>query len=119
MDDAGQEVPAEWFEEAVSWIESALAADPDAVVLTHCHMGINRGPSANTWYAADALRWHHDRTGTEPDTAADEHAALQSWREAHPLDVVRLVRQGWTPAPPDPTHARSAALQDDRIRQRG
>lgn len=121
MDDAGQEVPAEWFEHAVSWVEAALAADPDAVVLTHCHMGINRGPSlgfavllsqgwgpvdaiaairaarpqANTWYAADALRWHHDRQGTDPDTAADDHAALQGWREANPLDVVRLVRQGW------------------------
>ena len=42
MDDAGQAVPSEWFERAVSWIE---AAGPDAVVLTHCHMGINRGPS--------------------------------------------------------------------------
>lgn len=42
MDDAGQEVPAEWFERAITWIE---AAGPVAVVLTHCHMGINRGPS--------------------------------------------------------------------------
>jgi hypothetical protein len=45
MDDAGQAVPAAWFEQAVSWIEAAYAENPDAVVLTHCHMGINRGPS--------------------------------------------------------------------------
>src|ERR1700710_81348 len=42
MDDAGQRVPMRWFEAAMTWIE---AAGPDAVVLTHCHMGINRGPS--------------------------------------------------------------------------
>jgi dual specificity phosphatase 3 len=45
MDDAGQAVPAEWFEKAVTWIEAAWAQDPDAIVLTHCHAGINRGPS--------------------------------------------------------------------------
>ena len=116
MDDALQAVPLEWFERAVSWIESA---GPDAVVLTHCHMGINRGPSlgfaillaldwdpveaiaairtarpqANVWYAADALRWHHARTGTDPRTAAEQHAALAAWREAHPLDVVRIIRE--------------------------
>ena len=113
MDDAGQAVPASWFEEAVSWIE---AAGPDAVVLTHCHMGINRGPSlgyavllaqgwdaveaiaairaarpqANVWYAADALRWWHGRQGTDPRT---DLVRVAAWRLAHPLDVVRLIRE--------------------------
>lgn len=116
MDDAGQAVPASWFETAVGWVE---AAGPDAVVLTHCHRGINRGPSlgfavllaqgwdpveaiaairtarpqANTWYAEDALTWHHGRRGTDPRTAAAQHEALAAWREAHPLDVVRLIAQ--------------------------
>ena len=115
MDDAGQAVPHDWFEQAVSWVE---AAGPEAVVLAHCHMGINRGPSlglalllargwdpveaisairgarpcANVWYAADALAWHHERTGLDPATAAAQHAALQAWREANPLDVVRIIR---------------------------
>jgi dual specificity phosphatase 3 len=119
MDDAGQAVPLEWFERAVSWIESAWAADPDAVVLTHCHMGINRGPSlgfavllalgwdpvdaicairaarpqANVWYAADALTWHQQRTGVDLATAARQHRALRAWRDANPLDVVRLIRE--------------------------
>ncbi|MDQ3612351.1 MAG: dual specificity protein phosphatase family protein [Actinomycetota bacterium] len=119
MDDAGQSVPPEWFEEAVSWIEAAWAEDPDAVVLAHCHMGINRGPSlafavllalgwepveaisalrsarqqANVWYAADALAWHHQRVGTDSRTAAEQHAALAAWREDNPLDVVRLIRE--------------------------
>ena len=119
MDDAGQVVPAAWFEEAIAWVEAAWAADPGATVLVHCHMGINRGPSlgfavllaqgwdpveaiatlraarpqANTWYAADALSWHHERMGVDRRTAARQHAALAAWRAEHPLDVVRLIRQ--------------------------
>src|SRR6476469_9722736 len=42
--DTGKRVPAAWFEAEVgrvlAWFE-----EPDAVVLTHCHMGVNRGPS--------------------------------------------------------------------------
>ena len=116
MDDAGQAVPYEWFERAVSWVEEAGA---EAVVLAHCHMGINRGPSlgfaillaqgwdpveaitairkarpcANVWYAADALTWHQQRTGVDAATAAEQHAALESWREENPLDVVRIIRE--------------------------
>ena len=119
MDDAGQQVPHEWFEEAVSWVEAAYEQDPDAIVLTHCHMGINRGPSlgfavllsqgwdpveaiaairaarpqANVWYAADALDWWHARSGTDPETAEQQRKALKEWRDAHPLDVLRLVRE--------------------------
>lgn len=118
LDDDGQQVPAEWFERAVQWIELALT-DPEAVVLTHCHMGINRGPSlgyavllaqgwdcvaaiaairearpqANVWYAADALSWHHARTGASDALAAAEQDRLATWREQNPLDVVRLIRQ--------------------------
>lgn len=113
MDDAGQDVPAEWFDAAIAFID---AAGPDAVVLTHCHMGINRGPSlgfalllhqgwdpvdaiaairaarpiANVWYAGDALAWHHARRGTDP---YDDLVRLRAWRLANPLDVIRLIRQ--------------------------
>ena len=118
MDDAGQDVPPQWFETAVQWIELALA-EPDAVVLTHCHMGINRGPSlgfavlltqgwdcvaaiaairearpqANVWYAAAALRWYQQRTGVTESDAAEQQARLATWRQLHPLDVVRLIRE--------------------------
>lgn len=113
MDDAGQAVPATWFDAAIDWID---AAGSDAVVLTHCHMGINRGPSlgfavllhqgwdpidaitairearpiANVWYAADALRWYHRRQDTNPHA---DLVRLEAWRLAHPLDVVRIIRQ--------------------------
>jgi hypothetical protein len=119
MDDAGQAVPAEWFEQAVSWIEAAYAENPDAVVLTHCHMGINRGPSlgfavllaqgwdpveaiaairaarpqANVWYAADALDWHHARTGVDPETCRRAAQGAGRWRDENALDVVRVIRE--------------------------
>ena len=117
IDDAGQIVPAAWFEDVVSWALRALA-DPGARLLTHCHMGINRGPSvgfamllamgwdpvaaiaairrarpiAHVWYAEDALRWHHWRTGASPSQQHHDLRRLKDWREEHPLDVVRIIR---------------------------
>ena len=44
QDDNGQTMPDEWFDTGVDYALAALK-DPDAVVLAHCHMGINRGPS--------------------------------------------------------------------------
>ena len=77
--------PGEWFDVAVDW--SVAAIEGGGTVLTHCHMGVNRGPSLGfavlleqgwdpiealdairtarpiAWvaYAEDALRWHHER----------------------------------------------------------
>jgi dual specificity phosphatase 3 len=81
--DNGQTMPDEWFNTGVDYALTALK-DPDAVVLAHCHMGINRGPSmalaillaqgmtpdaalstivdarpiAQVAYAQDAIDWH-------------------------------------------------------------
>jgi dual specificity phosphatase 3 len=118
MDDLGQRVPPAWFESAVTWVEEALA-DPDAVVLTHCHMGINRGPSlgyavllsqgvdavdaiemirtarpiAAVAYAEDALRWWHQRSGAPSAQRRSDRARLRAWRADNPLDVVRIIAQ--------------------------
>lgn len=117
IDDAGQVVPAAWFEDVVSWAVDALG-EPNARLLTHCHMGINRGPSvgfavllglgwdpveaidairkarpiAHVWYAEDALRWHHWRTGASPAQQQSDVERLAEWRREHPLDVVRIIR---------------------------
>ncbi|WP_187291309.1 hypothetical protein [Cellulomonas flavigena] len=116
MDDAGQEVPEEWFDVAVGWAVPAIA--DGGVVLTHCHMGINRGPSlgfavllALGWapveamaairaarpiayaaYAEDALRWHHWRSAVGPRRRAAEVAELDAWRRENPMDVRRAIR---------------------------
>jgi hypothetical protein len=116
IDDAGQRVPAAWFERIVNYATDAVKAG--GVVLTHCHMGINRGPSAgyavllgmgwdpvealaairaarpiaHVWYAEDALAWHFDRTGASPAERRTTLARVTRWREENPLDVVRIIR---------------------------
>ena len=126
IDDAGQRVPEEWFETVAQWGAAALA-EPDAVVLAHCHAGINRGPSAGlaillavgwdvadalaairsarpfawTDYAEDALRWHHARTGaSEQQRRVDEEA------------LARLARRG----PVGPGHGGAARPGPSRPR---
>lgn len=117
IDDAGQRVPVEWFEGIVTWALKALE-DPDARLLTHCHMGINRGPSAGYavllglgWdpltaldairvvrpiayiaYAEDALRWHHWKTDAGAGERHHDLAAVQQWRQENHLDVAHVIR---------------------------
>jgi dual specificity phosphatase 3 len=118
IDDAGQVVPDEWWESIVSWSLEALS-QPGAKLLTHCHMGINRGPSAgygvllglgwdpvnaidtirsarpeaNVWYAEDALRWRHHRVPAADGAHAADLTRLRDWREQNPLDVVRVIAE--------------------------
>lgn len=117
-DDAGQRMPDDWFDRAVDFALAALDS-PEAKVLVHCHMGINRGPSlayavllalgvdpvealdairstrpiAAVGYAEDALRWHHRRTGAGAAVRALDRSRVSAWRRAHPLEVVRIIRQ--------------------------
>jgi dual specificity phosphatase 3 len=120
VDDAGQRLPLEWFDEGVRWVLDAIEAG--GTVLAHCHMGINRGPSlgyavmlAQGWdpvealdairrarpqayvaYAEQALQWHHVRAGSSVEQHAADQARLKRWRAAHALDlesVIRLKRQ--------------------------
>ncbi|MEO7350687.1 MAG: dual specificity protein phosphatase [Marmoricola sp.] len=123
MDDAGQQVPSEWFDVGVRWALEAM--EQGGTVLTHCHMGINRGPSLGfavllaqdldlvealdairsarpiAWvaYAEDALRWRHGALGSSPDELERDRRRLMRWRQDNELDleaVIRLKRtQGW------------------------
>jgi protein-tyrosine phosphatase len=116
MDDAGQIVPDDWWDDVTEWAVNAITAG--GRILIHCHMGINRSPSvafavlvtlgwhpvqaltairssrpiANAWYAEQALGWHLNRTGTAPKVAAQGRRQLAAWRSEHPLDVVRVIR---------------------------
>ena len=115
-DDAGQRMPDAWFDRGVAFALDALA-QPGTKVLSHCHMGINRGPSlayaillatgcdpvealdalrrarpiANAWYAEDALDWWHRRSGTPETVRHSDRRRVAAWRAAHPLDVVRII----------------------------
>ncbi len=116
MDDAGQQVPGSWFDVAVSWAIEAM--EQGGTVLTHCHMGINRGPSlgfavllAQGWdtvealdairlarpiawiaYAEDALRWHHEGRGSARAELDRDRRRLVQWREEHDLDLDAVIR---------------------------
>ena len=93
--------------------------DPEAKVLVHCHMGINRGPSmayacllmlghdpieamtmirsarpiAAIGYAEDALDWHHRTYDVSRIRRLDDQRRLDAWREANWIDVVRIIRE--------------------------
>jgi protein-tyrosine phosphatase len=115
IDDAGQQVPGEWFQQGVDFALGAL--ESGGTVLSHCHMGINRGPSlgfaillAQGWdaiealdairrvrpiafvaYAEDALHWHH-HGADDADALARELGRLDRWRRDNDLDVESVIR---------------------------
>ncbi|WP_156391567.1 MULTISPECIES: hypothetical protein [unclassified Nocardioides] len=49
-------------------------------------------PTANIWYAEDALAWHFERTGATRAERATVLARVAQWRAENPLDVVRIIR---------------------------
>ena len=73
MDDAGQRVPGEWFDVAVDW--SVAAIEDGGTVLTHCHMGVNRGPVAGVRRAPRAGLGSHRGAGRHPHA----HARSPGW----------------------------------------
>lgn len=116
VDDRGQRIPAEWFETGVHFALRAITAG--GIVLTHCHMGINRGPSlgfavllAQGWdpvdalsairgarsiayidYADDALAWHHERSGSTAEALRVDLGRVAGWRRENHLDVGAVIR---------------------------
>ena len=116
IDDRPKAATATWFERVTEWAVKAI--DSGGTVLTHCHMGINRGPSAgyaillrlgwdpvdaldairnarpiaNVAFAEDAVEWHLARiSATEAERRALRGRVAQ-WRLEHPLDVIRIIR---------------------------
>ena len=117
VDDAGQQMADDWFDAGVEFALGALA-DPDAQVLAHCHMGINRGPSmalaillatgldpvaalaairvarpiAAISYDGDALHWWHRSSGTPAAVAKAQRAQVAAWHRDNPFDVEKIIR---------------------------
>jgi len=119
QDDVGQQMPDSWFSDGVKFALHAIADNPDAQVLAHCHMGINRGPSmafaillalgmdpvaaltairrsrpiAAISYAGDALDWWQRETGCPAGVAGRQRAEVAAWHRANPINVVRIIRR--------------------------
>jgi dual specificity phosphatase 3 len=118
VEDAGQLIDPDWFETLTEWAREAFDADPAAKVLVHCHMGVNRAPSAALAilmdqgyglrealdlirdarpvavidYAGSVLSWHLNRTDADPRSRHNLRRVLVRWRQAHDLDVEDVIR---------------------------
>jgi len=110
VDDAGQQMPDEWFATGTSLVLERIAAG--GRVLVHCHMGVNRGPSmgfavllcqgydalaalkliqerrpvARIGYAEDALDWWLRTQGADAAAREEGQLTVQTWRLQNDLD---------------------------------
>lgn len=118
IEDAGQLIDPEWFDELISWVDAAFT-DPNAKVLVHCHMGVNRAPSATLAlllhqgmglrealeliratrpvavidYAGSVLTWYLGRTDADPRTRRNLRRVLIRWRQSHHVDAAGVIRE--------------------------
>ena len=112
VDDCGSRRDPAWFMNLTAITESILA-DSQRKLLIHCHMGVNRGPSAafaalihHGWhhldalrairrarpitgiiYAPDAAEWHGLHSTGCPTTALEWREDVEAWLDRHPLDL--------------------------------
>jgi len=112
VDDCGRRRDPEWFENLVK-VARDILADPSRSVLVHCHMGVNRGPSAayailldQGWhhldalrairearpiagiiYAPDAAEWFMNREVGSLSAALERRREVEDWLDRNPLDL--------------------------------
>ena len=117
VDDAGQSIPDNWFDEGTKHILERIR--DGGTVLTHCHMGINRGPSmgfatmlALGWdpiealarirdrrpiayvaYAENALDWWLRKSGAPAAERVEAQRRMRQWRRDRHLDVAGVIRR--------------------------
>jgi len=115
--DDGRKIPKAWFDTLVEWAHDALT-DPNARLLVHCHMGVNRAPSAALAilleagmglrpaleairtarpvaaidYAGSVLEWWSARCGHDAAARRNLRRVLQRWRASRQLDVESVIR---------------------------
>ncbi len=116
-DDDGRRRPDDWFAAGVAFAEAAMAV-PGSVLLVHCHMGINRGPSmalrilleegwdpidaleairgarpiADVAYAPDALDHYHRTHDVDPDRRARDRDRVAAWMRGYPTTGLHVTR---------------------------
>lgn len=117
VDDNGGKRSDAWFVSLTQKCAEVLA-DPDRKVLVHCHMGVNRGPSAlyavmlvlgwnhldalrairnarpiaGIIYAADAARWHATKQGMTEDEVIAIGDEVEQWLDRNYLDLAYVIR---------------------------
>ena len=117
VDDNGGKRSDAWFVSLTQKCAEVLA-DPNRKVLVHCHMGVNRGPSAlyavmlvlgwnhldalrairnarpiaGIIYAADAARWHATQQGMTADEVVAIGEDVDQWLDRNYLDLAYVIR---------------------------
>jgi dual specificity phosphatase 3 len=118
VDDNGGTRSDVWFD-ALTAQALVVLTDPTRRALVHCHMGVNRGPSAlyaillhlgwdhvdalrhirdarpiaGIIYAADAASWKARRDGLDSETVQSRVDDVQSWFDRNPLDIAYVIRR--------------------------
>ena len=118
VDDNGGTRSDAWFD-ALTAQALVVLTDPTRRALVHCHMGVNRGPSAlyaillhlgwnhvdalrhirdarpiaGIIYAADAASWKARRDGLDSETVQSRVDDVQSWFGRNPLDIAYVIRR--------------------------
>ena len=116
-DDTGRAQPDEWFDAGVTFAMEALT-EPDTVILIHCHMGINRGPSmafrallelgwdpidaldairnarpiADIGYAGDALDHFHRRGNVPAASRIEDLDRFEAWKHGYSTTGLHRMR---------------------------
>ena len=115
--DDGTSQDAKWFAKGIDALHEAQSHD-DAVVMVHCHMGINRGPSmafallldqgwgvsealdairaarpiAGIIYAHDAVRSAGRMKGLSKATIASQLCEVDEWQFRNHIDIRTIIR---------------------------
>jgi dual specificity phosphatase 3 len=110
VDDAGQQMPDEWFTTGTRIVLDSIAAG--GRVLAHCHKGVNRSPSmgfavllcqghpaiaalelirqrrpvARIGYAEDAMDWWLRSQGADALAREQGRIGIEAWRLQHELE---------------------------------
>lgn len=117
VDDNGTPRSDAWFSSFVAEALQVLS-DPERRILVHCHMGVNRGPSAAYavllalgWdhldglrairdarpiagiiYADDAANWWARHTGCTEEEVEERTEEVRAWHGRNPLDLYYVIR---------------------------
>jgi predicted protein tyrosine phosphatase len=118
VDDEGDRRTPEWFE-AIRAAAALVFGNPHRKAVIHCHMGVNRGPSAAFTalitngvdpiealgqiraarpiaamiYAGDAIQWFAEQQGNTQEQSDALFSAVLEWHMQNPLDVNYCIQQ--------------------------
>ena len=125
VDDDWGAISSEWFEAVTAVAGRVYESDDEARLLVHCHMGVNRGPSAafaillaRGWeatsaleairtarpfagilYAPEAAEWFATRAGASEADVVAARDEVVTWLEQNPIDLPWVIRSiGWRTA---------------------